>query len=71
MPTEPSEEIKMEEVAWATPSSEPTMKFPLVRGRVTTAPEEPMMAGLLLMERRPVAVRVEVAALERAAVPLP
>ena len=71
IPTLPSEEMKMEEVAWATPSSEPTMKYPLVSGSVTTAPEAPRMAGLFEMERRPVAVREEVAAEESAAVPLP
>ena len=46
-------------------ASLPTMKLPLASGRVMTAPAEPMMAGLLEIESRPVAVRVEVAALAK------
>src|SRR3989338_3138781 len=62
MPSCPVEEMKIEEVACAIPASEPTTKYPLVTGRVTTAPLPPRMAGLLEIERKPVAVKVEVAA---------
>ena len=64
IPSAPVEEMKMVEVAWAAPASEPTMKLPLVSGKVMTAPLLPMMAGLFEIEMSPfVEVSVEVATL--------
>ena len=71
MPTRPVLLMNIVEVACAIPESSPTTKYPFVTGRVTTAPEEPMMEGAFEMERRPVAVSEEVAAEESAAAPLP